>query len=105
LKIAALNTPPCFAGYCDWRLPNRRELESLVDAGAVSPAVRPAFNTGCGLGCTVLTCSCTVSSYYWSSSTYQSSPGYAWGVDFGAGGVYYDYKTDPGYVRAVRGGS
>lgn len=38
--LARLNTPPCFAGHCDWRLPrvNRygdpAELETLVDVGS-----------------------------------------------------------------------
>jgi hypothetical protein len=40
-KIAALNTPPCFAGHCDWRLPNVIELESLVHYGTGGPVRAP----------------------------------------------------------------
>ena len=29
--LAALNTPPCFARHCDWRLPNVREMLSIVN--------------------------------------------------------------------------
>jgi hypothetical protein len=108
VKIAALNTPPCFAGYCDWRLPNRRELESLVDAGRSAPAVDPVFHRHCTPGCTVTTCSCTQSEYYWSATSYQDPtlPGFAWNVDFNVGAVNGFDKAIPAYfVRAVRGGT
>jgi len=107
-KIAALNTTPCFAGHCDWRLPNRRELESLVDLGRVTPAVDPAFNTACKPGCTVMTCSCMQPDMpYWSSTSYQdptAPPGVAWAVDENVGIVNAFDKTNPNHVRAVRGG-
>jgi hypothetical protein len=106
VKIAALNTAPCFAGDCHWRLPNRRELDSLVDAGRAAPAVDPAFNTGCTQGCTVTTCSCTQLGYYWSSTTYQDLPTFAWAVDGNAGIVNaFGKGVVKNYVRAVRGGT
>ena len=103
--LATLNTAPCFGGFCDWRLPTRFELETILDLGNALPAVPAVFNTNCTAGCTVTTCSCTRSSYYWSSSTYQSNPNSAWYVYFTDGLDYDDTKTDGYYVRAVRGGS
>ncbi|MEB2283570.1 MAG: hypothetical protein B6D46_14980 [Polyangiaceae bacterium UTPRO1] len=103
--LAALNSGGGFAGHTDWRIPNRFELESLLDLENVVPSVDPAFNTGCMGGCTVTTCSCTQSSYYWSSTTSQSSPDSAWEVDFSAGYMDASGKSNYDYVRAVRGGS
>ena len=72
-KVATLNGGGGFAGYTDWRVPNVNELQSIVNYGAVNPSVSPAFNTGCVPSCTVTSCSCTRSSYYWSSSTFRTS--------------------------------
>lgn len=105
VKIAALNSGGGFAGHTDWRLPNRFELDTLVDLGRVGPAIDPAFTTSCAPSCTVTTCSCTQSNYYWSSTTLQSSPTYAWFVDFSNGDVLPNAKSNFLYVRAVRGGS
>jgi len=102
--LAALNTPPCFAGSCDWRIPNRMELESIENLGALNPSTFAVFNSGCTAGCTVTTCSCTVSGYYWTSSSYESDPSFAWTPSFYNGGVSDDYKENYEYVRAVRGG-
>lgn len=103
-KMAALNSA-VFAGHNDWRMPNRNELLSLVNIGAVNPATFAAFNTACVPGCTVLTCSCIQSFGYSSSSTFQSSPASAWFVSFGSGGTGAGNKAGIEYVRAVRAGS
>lgn len=104
VKLAALNRPPCLADHCDWRLPTRFELESLLDLGRFEPATWPAFDTACSPGCTTRACSCTSPGPYWSSYTYQDVPTYAWGVGFGDGGTVAAGKTDTLHVRAVRGG-
>ena len=49
-KIDDLNTPPCFAGFCDWRVPNRFELESIVDLGTVGPGGLRAVQHGMHAG-------------------------------------------------------
>lgn len=120
--VAQLNTPPCFANHCDWRIPNVKELQSIVDYEIYLPPVDTAFNNNCTSGCTVdganntKECSCTQSAgpskgYYWSGSTYAPSPlvsppgsMLAWGVLFGDGDVLSAGKTDHDYVRAVRCG-
>jgi hypothetical protein len=95
----------CFAGHCDWRIPNLHELESIVNIENYNPAVSPAFNTACVPACTVLTCSCTQPSDYWSSSTYQVFPRQAWYTYFYNGEMFANGKSISKHVRAVRGGS
>ena len=104
VKVAALNSA-VFAGYSDWRVPTIEELQSIVNLAYGNPTVSPVFNTSCAPGCTVLNCSCTVSSVYWSSSTHASTPADAWIVFFYDGHTFALTKTDNYYVRAVRGGS
>jgi hypothetical protein len=78
-----------FAGHSDWRLPNVRELQSIVDYGRYSPSSDPIFGAESG--------------WYWSSSTYVSLPSYAWFVGFYDGLVFSGDKDYGGFVRAVRG--
>lgn len=108
--LATLNAGGGFAGHTDWRIPNAKELQSIVnyEIPYPGPTVDPAFHhpatcTGC-TDVTVVSCSCTESVAYWSSSTDRGSPGYAWYVYFSYGFADSDSK-DGGYkVRAVRGG-
>lgn len=94
--------------YADCRIPNVNELQSLVNYGASYPSVHGAFNSSCTAGCTVdgvggPVCSCTASGNYWSSTTYQNTPGNAWHVYFGNGEADANNKSTSPYVRAVRG--
>jgi hypothetical protein len=102
-KVATLNST-AFAGYSDWRLPNVNEVQGIMRYGSVNPALDTAFNNGCVTACTVLTCSCTRSVGYWTSTTYQWTPNLAWLGQFYAGLLDAGTKSSPYCVRAVRGG-
>lgn len=76
-------------GHSDWRLPNIKELSSLVDDTRHSPAIDPIFTS-------------TQLSNYWSSTTYASNLSVALLVAFQDGNVSYGNKTSGFYVRCVR---
>jgi len=83
----------CAAGFSDWRLPNVRELQSLIDYGEGNPALPDGYPfTGVQSDC------------YWSSSTSAIGTSNAWPVDLNAGYVLSYSKTTLYYVWPVRGG-
>jgi hypothetical protein len=89
--INALNSAG-FGGFNDWRLPNRNELQSLIDYSTYDPAIDTVKFPG------------VVSEDYWSSTTNANNTVTAWLVYFGNGGVGYSNESYSLYVRAVRGG-
>jgi hypothetical protein len=109
------------AGHSDWRIPTvvpgpSGELGTIVDKGVpgcstsfpyTGLCVDAVFDTDCTPGCTVTTCSCTMSDPYdyWSSTTLDFYPTDVFAVHFGGGFLEGPGKTDLNYVRAVRGGS
>jgi hypothetical protein len=93
-----------FAGHRDWRLPNSRELGSIVDYGRYNPAIAPAFYTGCGEPCSDINdpaCSCTRPALYFSSSSVSQTT-IARAVEFQLGDEAGDFKVEYHFVRAVR---
>lgn len=74
-----------------WRLPNVKELSSIVDKTKNNPAIdRTAFPA-------------TPSAHYWSSSPYAGSASDAWFVGFGYGSVdFFNYDIVNVHVRLVR---
>jgi hypothetical protein len=106
VKVATLNSTS-FGGHNDWRVPDRFELETLVNAVTWDPATYPAFSSGCTPGCAIAICNCTAPYPYWSSTT-EASGGpvpSAWVVSFLNGFVDYNGQYNSWLVRAVRGGS
>lgn len=78
----------------DWRLPNRFELESLLDLEEADPALPPGhpFTN-------------VVQLIYWSSSTYATNHAEAWGVHLETAHVHHQQKSNnPHLVMLVRGG-
>jgi hypothetical protein len=92
---AATEVTGCFAGRCDWRLPNVVEIQTIVDCSFGNPCIDPLFGS-------------TESGEYWSASTDSSrpQPDNAWDADFlGIGFVGSTGKPSDLFVRAVRTGS
>ena len=88
--VARLNLI-AFAGHSDWRLPNRNELQSLVDYSRSLPALNTDFFPTPPL---ILP--------WWTSTTEHERADKAWTVDFATGAGNASSKLLEGHVRAVR---
>ncbi|GAH45389.1 unnamed protein product, partial [marine sediment metagenome] len=79
-----------FATYDDWRLPNKKELLSIVDFGRFNMAIDPIF-PNCG-------------TYYWLSTTRADITSNAWRIYFHTGQTLSFLKGNATgtYARPVR---
>ena len=79
-------------GYDDWRLPNIRELGTIIDYNQGSIAINPVFQKA-------------IADFYISSSTYTRYESYEWGISFLRGECDLNSKDHEHYIRCVRTGS
>lgn len=81
-----------FLGHSDWRLPNRRELYSLIDHATKEPCLPPGnpFRD-------------VWNGWYWTSTTSALYTDYAWRVQFTGGRMFYGSKVEDSLVWPVRG--
>ena len=100
--LNAMNGGAGFANHKDWRLPNIRELLSIVDYGRFNPSIDPIFGPTAG-GSNFAA--------YWSSTSWAAfyPQQNAWGVEFmdiyGTPASMIPFgKASALRVRAVRGG-
>jgi Protein of unknown function (DUF1566) len=76
-----------------WRLPNVKELSSILDRSHINPAIDT----------TVFPAS-PATGLFWSSSPCMNGPLSVWYVDFGSGSVSDDIRSSAFFVRLVRDG-
>jgi hypothetical protein len=95
-RVTAVNQAG-FAGYTDWRLPNRNELASIVDFSNDSPALDttafPGFPQVGG-----------VTPNFWSSTPYAGNGAQAWSIGFEDGDVAPLDQSNAFFILLVRGG-
>jgi hypothetical protein len=89
--IAEINQNRTF-GFSDWRMPNRRELRSLISHHTKNPALpegHPFINVFPG--------------WYWTSTTASINPGYAWYIHMEGARMFYGNKKQFCMLWPVRG--
>ncbi|MBF0538636.1 MAG: DUF1566 domain-containing protein [Nitrospirae bacterium] len=91
--VKCLNTGN-YLGYNNWRLPNTRELNSLIDRAKAWPLALPAGHPFINVQ----------AHYYWTSNTYNLYNPYAGIVLLASGSIDYTNKTYQLFVWPVRTG-
>lgn len=92
-KIRQMNLD-AHCGRTDWRLPNRRELRSIISHGNRNPALPPdhPFNH-------------VFLGWHWTSTSFAKEPAYAWAVHLEGGRMFYAKKESDNLVWPVCGDS
>jgi hypothetical protein len=81
-----------FANHTDWRVPNVKELQSIVAFNCLSPSINTIIFPN------------TAARGYWSSSPYANDSISAWRVYFNYGNDYGNYRGNSDSLRLVRSG-
>ena len=89
-QAQAINSTGGFAGQSDWRVPNPKELTSLVEEQCFEPAIN------------ITVFPATYTSLFWSSSPSAYDGNFAWYVADDE--VFWSLKSASLRVRLVRGG-
>lgn len=88
-QVKNINDNGGFAGYKDWRLPNIKELNSIIE-----DQCNPSIN---------LTVFPQTQNVYWSSSPNAYNSGSSWSVGFNDGLSGFNNKNSNYFIRLVRG--
>jgi len=90
-QAKTLNNGGGYAGFTDWRVPNQKELNSIVETQCVAPSINATIFP------------VTYSRWYWSASPVNYyNEATAFSVYFGFGADSRDPKSKANYVRLVR---
>lgn len=79
----------CDGGFKDWKLPDRWELETLLDLNKRDPACDSVLNM-------------KTDDWYWTKTGRAANTTSAWSVYFNFGYVYVNFRYVAYYVRPVR---
>ncbi len=90
--VKTLNANGGFAGHTDWRVPNQKELLSIVERQCVTPSIN----------LTIFPPVTSTASVKYYSATPSVNAGGLVVVDFSAGAGQSINRNNPGYVRLVR---
>ena len=96
-----------YAGYDDWRLPDVRELQLLIDFSLIGYALdQPGFESdGKRFPGMSRIPGPVYPSYHWSLTKHSRIPGAFWAVSFGSAWTFPFNRSEATPVRAVRGGA
>lgn len=87
-----------YAGHTDWRVPNTKEISTIVERACQDPAINLTLFPN------------TPDAIFWSSSPYlgdyggSSTDTMAWVEAYPVGNAFVKAKSDTHYLRLVRGG-
>jgi hypothetical protein len=95
LSNTAVVNEAAVGGHSDWRLPNKNELDSLVDRTAMSPTVYAGLLNG-------VDPSVYRSAFWTNTKWFETASVNVWRVDFTTGDITLRSETDPARAVYVR---